>query len=66
MSKHVWCVGGDIWLLLRVGGGPGDIEECAGCRDVLGAVDVGKETVVADAVEAVGERWDQGPPGLFG
>jgi hypothetical protein len=38
---------------LRVGGRRSDVEECAGCRDVLGAVGVGEEPVVADAVEAV-------------
>jgi hypothetical protein len=37
---------------LGVGGGRGDIEECAGRRDALGAVGGGKEPVVADAVSA--------------
>jgi CobW/HypB/UreG, nucleotide-binding domain len=36
--------------------GESDIEECAGRRDVLGAVRVGKQFVVADAVEALGNR----------
>jgi hypothetical protein len=35
---------------LRGGGRRGDVEECAGSRDVLGAVGIGKEPVVADAV----------------
>jgi hypothetical protein len=47
---------------LRVGGGRSDVEECAGCRDVLGAVGVGKEPVVADAVEALGQDMHQEPP----
>jgi len=28
------------------------MEQCAGCRDVLSAVGVGKEPIVADAVSA--------------
>ena len=38
----MWHVRGDIRLLLRVGGRRSDVEECAGCRDVLGPVGVGK------------------------
>jgi hypothetical protein len=41
------------WLL-GIGGRRGDIEECAGRHDALGAIGGGKELVVADAVEA---RW---------
>ena len=44
----------DIRLLLLVGGRRGDIEECAGRRDVLVAAGVGQEAVVANAVEAPG------------
>jgi hypothetical protein len=29
------------------------MEQCAGCRDVLSAVGVGKEPIVADAVSAI-------------
>ncbi len=57
--QHTWRVRGDIRLLLRVGGRRSDVEECAGCRDVLGAVGVGKEPVVADAVEALGQHVHQ-------
>ena len=33
------------------------MEQCAGCRDVLSAVGVGKEPIVADAVSAeIGNR----------
>lgn len=39
-----------------------DVEECAGDRDVLGAVGVGKEPVVADAVEALGQHVHQEAP----
>jgi hypothetical protein len=39
----MWRVGGDIRRLLRVGGRRSDVEKCAGCRDVFGAVGVGKE-----------------------
>src|SRR5262245_51076761 len=52
----------NIWLLLRVGVGWGDIEERAGCRDALGAVGGGKEPVVADAVEALGQHVYQEAP----
>ncbi len=44
---------------MRGGGRRGDVEECAGGRDVLGAVGVGKEPVVADAVEAFGQHVDE-------
>jgi hypothetical protein len=47
---------------LRVGGRRGDVEECAGYRDVLGAVGVGKEPVVADAMETLGEHVHQETP----
>jgi len=30
-----------------------DVEQCAGCGDVLSAVGVGKEPIVADPVEAL-------------
>src|SRR6266850_2048042 len=36
-----------------------DVEECAGCRDVLGAVGGGKEPVVADTVETL-DRFECG------
>ena len=39
--------------------GRSDVEEFAGSRDVLGAVGVGKEPVVADAMEAFGQHVDQ-------
>jgi hypothetical protein len=42
----------DIRLLLRLDSRRVDAEQCAGRRDVLGAVSVAKESVVADAVEA--------------
>jgi hypothetical protein len=29
------------------------MEQCAGCRDVLSAISVGKETIVADAVSVI-------------
>src|SRR5258707_15768967 len=57
--QHTWRVRGDIRLLLRVAGRRSDVEECAGCRDVLGAVGVGEEPVVADAVEALGQHVHQ-------
>jgi hypothetical protein len=41
---------------LRIVGRRGDTEECAGRRDALGAVGVGEESVVADAV---GFAWDE-------
>ena len=47
---------------MRVGGRRGDVEQCAGRRDVLGAVGVGKEPVVADAVEALGQHVQQEAP----
>jgi hypothetical protein len=53
---------GDIRLLLRVGSRRSDVEECTGCRDVLGAVGVGEEPVVADAVETLGQRVHQETP----
>jgi hypothetical protein len=43
----------------REGRGRSDVEEFAGSRDVLGAVGVGKEPVVADAMEAFGQHVDQ-------
>ena len=57
--QHTWRVRGDIRLLLRVGGRRSDVEECAGGRDVPGAVGVGKQPVVADAVEALGQHVDE-------
>jgi hypothetical protein len=33
-----------------------DMEQCAGCRDVLSAVGVGQEPIVADAMEALGQH----------
>jgi hypothetical protein len=47
---------------LRVGGRRGDIEECAGRRDALGAVGGGKEPVVADAVETLRQHVQQETP----
>ena len=58
-GSHAWRIGRDIRLLLWVGGRRGDIEECAGRRDVLGAVGVGEEPVVADAVEALGQHMQE-------
>jgi hypothetical protein len=49
-GQHAWRLWRDIRLLLWIGGRRGDIEECAGRRDVLGAVGVGKEPAMADAV----------------
>ena len=49
-------------MLLWVGGRCGDIEECAGRRDVVGAVGAGEEPVVADAVEARGQHVQQKAP----
>ena len=37
-------------------------KQCAGCRDVLSAVGVGKEPIVADAVEALGQHVHQEAP----
>ena len=50
--QHTRRIRRNIWRLLRVSGRRGDIEECACHRDVLGSLGVGKEPVVADAVEA--------------
>ena len=47
---------------MRVGGRWGDIEECAGRRDVVGAVGVGEEPIVADAVEALGQHVQKKAP----
>ena len=49
----------NIGLLLGIGSRRGDIEECAGGCDALGAVGGGKEAVVADAVETLGQHVDQ-------
>ena len=38
------------------------MEQCAGCRDVLSAVGVGKEPIVANAVEALGQDVHQEAP----
>src|SRR6516225_1775690 len=38
------------------------MEQCAGCGDVLSAVGVGKEPIVADAVEALGQHVHQEAP----
>ena len=38
------------------------MEQCASCRDVLSAVGVGKEPIVADAVEALGQHVLQEAP----
>src|SRR6516165_4508488 len=38
------------------------MEQYAGCRDVLSAVGVGKEPIVADAVEALGQHVHQEAP----
>src|SRR5215472_2492148 len=46
----------NVRLLLRVGSRRGDLEECTGPRNALGAVGGGKEPVVADAVEALGQH----------
>ena len=40
----------------------GDVEQCASHRDALGAVGGGKEPVVADAVEALGQHVQQETP----
>ena len=48
--------GAVIRLLLRVGGRRVGAEQCAGYCDVRGAVGVGEEPVVADAVEASGQH----------
>src|SRR5246127_3406328 len=38
------------------------MEQCAGCRDVLSAVGVGKEPIGANSVEAVGQHVHQEAP----
>ena len=38
------------------------MEQCAGGRDVLSAVGVGEEPVVANAVEALGQDMQQKAP----
>src|SRR5215471_17922699 len=38
------------------------MEQCAGCRDVLSALGVGKEPIVTDAVEALGQHVHQEAP----
>src|SRR6516164_5613236 len=62
VRQHARGVRRNIWLLLRVGGRWGDIEECAGRGDAFGAVGGGKEPVVADAVEALGQHVQQEAP----
>ena len=46
----------------RLGLGVWDGEQLAGARDVVGAGAVGKQTIVADAVESVGQDVHQEPP----
>jgi hypothetical protein len=60
--QHTWRIRRDIRLLLRFDDRRGDIEECAGRGDVLGAVGGGKEPVVADTVEALGQNVQQEVP----
>ena len=60
--QHARRIRRNIWRLLRVSGRRGDIEECACRRDVLGSLGVGKEPVVADAMEALGEHVHQETP----
>src|SRR5689334_20085778 len=60
--QHTRGVRRKIRLLLRAGGRRGDLEECTGGGDVLGAVGRGKEPVVADAVEALGQHVQQEAP----
>jgi hypothetical protein len=43
-------------------GGRRQVEECAGRRDALGAVCGGKEPLMADAVEALGQNVQQEAP----
>jgi len=62
--RHTWRVRCDIRRLLR-GGRRSDVEECAGSREVLGAVGIGKKLVVADAVEAPGQHVHQETPDEF-
>src|SRR6516162_2529503 len=59
--QHTEGVRRDIWLLWWVSRRD-DMEQCAGCRDVLSAVGVGKEPIVADAVEALGQHVHQEAP----
>jgi hypothetical protein len=47
---------------LRVGCRRGDIEQYAGCCDALSAGGIGKEAIVADAVEALGQHVEQKAP----
>ena len=61
-GRQAWRIRRDIRLLLWVGGRLGGIEERAGRRDVVGAVGVGEEPVVADAVEASGQHVQQKAP----
>ena len=65
-GDEAWCIRRGIRLLLWVGGRRGDIAECAGRRDVLGAVGVGKEPVVADAVEAARQHVQEEPADELG
>jgi hypothetical protein len=53
--------GRNIRLLLGIGGRWGDIEECAGRRDALGAIGGGKEPVVAVIDPDAGLRRDPMP-----
>src|SRR6516164_7576122 len=59
--QHTEGVRRDIRLLWWVSRRD-DMEQCAGCRDVLRAVGVGKEPIVADAVEALGQHVHQEAP----
>ena len=61
-GQHARCVRCDIRLLLWVGGRRVGAEQCAGCCDVVGAVGVGEEPVVADAVEAPGQHVQEKAP----
>ena len=61
-GRHARNILGDIRLLLRVGGRRVGAEQCAGSRDVVGAVGVGEEPKVADAVEAPGQHVQEKAP----
>src|SRR5271169_6590251 len=61
-SREVWapCGRPALWgfdcRLLRVGGRRVGADQCPGRRNVVGAVGVGEEPVVVDAVEALGQH----------
>src|SRR5882757_5951448 len=61
-GQHPWRVRLAILRLLRIGGRLGDTKESASRSDVVSAVGVGEEPVVADAVEALGQHVQEEAP----